>query len=302
MKTKKDMICRFTKMQAYGNDYVYIDAIRQELPSDLSSLAVWISDRHYAVGSDGMVLICPSQRGDFRMRMFNPDGTEGEMCGNALRSLGKFVFEHHMTEKHELKIETLGGMKELTLAVRDGKAVNIRAMIGTPELRCVKIPVVFPKEQLVHERVTVLGRDFYLTAMSWGNPHCVVFAENVDSLDVEKYGSAIENMTNLFPKKTNVTFAQVIRPDFIKIREWERGTGETLGCGTGCCSAVAAGVINGLCEPRADLQQPGGILQVSWQREQGRMYMTGPSNTVFEGEIVLPGSFQWETEEERRQQ
>lgn len=283
------MKIKFDKMQAYGNDYIYINAIDQKLPEDISGLAVWISDRHYAVGSDGIVLICPSEKGDYRMRMFNPDGTEGEMCGNALRSMGKYVYDHGMTVKKELLIETQGGMQELTLTTDNGKVVNITAMIGAPLLMCADIPAAFPGERMIHEKINVCGRELYLTAMSWGNPHCVAFVDNVERLDVQKYGSAIENMISLFPRKTNVTFAQAVAPDSLKIREWERGAGETLGCGTGCCSAVVSGVLNRLCEPKAQVEQPGGVLQIDWQREKGRMYMTGPSTTVFEGEIALPG-------------
>lgn len=275
---------RFTKMQAYGNDYVYIDAINQKLPN-LSLLAKYVSDRHFAVGSDGMVLICPSDVADFRMRIFNPDGTEGEMCGNAVRSVGKYVYDHRLTDKTEVMIETLGGIKHLTLFVKDGHAVNIKADIGSPVLDTEIIPVVTEIKEFVEVPVKVDDITLNITAVSWGNPHCVAFIDNVDSFDVHRYGPVLENMTELFPNRTNVTFAQLVDRDNIKIREWERGTGETIGCGTGCCTAVTAGVVTGRCNRHVLVEQIGGTLDINWNEEDGHMYMTGVSNTVFEADI-----------------
>ncbi len=279
---------RFTKMQAYGNDYVYIDAINQKLPN-LPALARYVSDRHFAIGSDGMVLICPSDKGDFRMRMFNPDGTEGEMCGNALRSVGKYVYDHKLTDKEELVIETLGGMQHLELFVEDGKAVNIRADIGEPRMSTKIIPVNTQLLEFVEQPVKVKDITLNITAVSWGNPHCVAFIDDVASFDVHGYGREIEYMTSLFPNKTNVTFAQVVNRDYIKMREWERGTGETIGCGTGCCTAVVAGVLTGRCNRHVQVEQIGGILDINWKEEDGHMYMTGVSNTVFEADIDVSG-------------
>ena len=275
---------RFTKMQAYGNDYVYIDAINQKLPN-LSLLAKYVSDRHFAVGSDGMVLICPSDVADFRMRIFNPDGTEGEMCGNAVRSVCKYVYDHRLTDKTEVMIETLGGIKHLTLFVKDGHAVNIKADIGSPVLDTEIIPVVTELKEFVEVPVKVDDITLNITAVSWGNPHCVAFIDNVDSFDVHRYGPVLENMTELFPNRTNVTFAQLVDRDNIKIREWERGTGETIGCGTGCCTAVTAGVVTGRCNRHVLVEQIGGTLDINWNEEDGHMYMTGVSNTVFEADI-----------------
>lgn len=275
---------RFTKMQAYGNDYVYIDAINQKLPN-LSLLAKYISDRHFAIGSDGMVLICPSDVADFRMRIFNPDGTEGEMCGNAVRSVGKYVYDHRLTDKTEVMIETLGGIKHLTLFIEDGHAVNIKADIGSPVLDTEIIPVVTKLKEFVEVPVKVDDITLNITAVSWGNPHCVAFIDNVDSFDVHRYGPVLENMTELFPNRTNVTFAQLVDRDNIKIREWERGTGETIGCGTGCCTAVTAGVVTGRCNRHVLVEQIGGVLDINWNEEDGHMYMTGVSNTVFEADI-----------------
>ncbi len=275
---------RFTKMQAYGNDYVYIDAINQKLPN-LSLLAKYVSDRHFAIGSDGMVLICPSDIADFRMRIFNPDGTEGEMCGNAVRSVGKYVYDHGLTDKTELLIETLGGIKHLTLYIENGCTVNIMADIGVPILDTDIIPVLTGLKEFIDVPVKVDDIMLNITAVSWGNPHCVAFIDDVDSFDVHRYGPLLENMTELFPNRTNVTFAQLVDGDNIKIREWERGTGETIACGTGCCTAVAAGVITGRCNRHVFVAQPGGTLDINWRKEDGHMYMTGISSTVFEADI-----------------
>ena len=271
-------------MQAFGNDYVYIDAIHQKL-KNLPDLARFVSDRHFAIGSDGMVLICPSDKGDFRMRMFNPDGTEGEMCGNALRSVGKYVYDHRLTDKTNLVIETLGGMQHLELTVTDGLVSNIRADIGEPRLSTAVIPVNTDLSEFVEQPVQVLDKTFHITTVSWGNPHCAMYVDSVADLDVEKYGKTIEHMTEIFPNKTNVTFAEFVRPDYIKIREWERGTGETIGCGTGCATAVVAGVLTGRLDRKVTVEQIGGPLLIEWMEDTNHLFMIGPSHTVFEAEI-----------------
>ncbi len=289
-------------MQAFGNDYVYIDAINQTLP-DLSKLARFVSDRHFAIGSDGMVLICPSQKADFRMRMFNPDGSEGEMCGNALRSVGKYVYDHALTDKTELTIETLGGIKQLWLTVENrdandgekdmpyknrGFVSNIRANIGKPCLDTKKIPVSTNNLEFIEQPVNVLDKTFNITAVSWGNPHTAMFVDSLD-FDVEKYGKEIEHKTELFPNKTNVTFAQLISRNYIKIREWERGTGETIGGGTGCATAVVAGVLTKRCDRTVTVEQIGGPLLIEWDKDTDTLFMTGPSHNVFEGDIDIRG-------------
>lgn len=281
------MKIKFTKMQAYGNDYVYINAISQKL-SKLDELARYVSDRHFAIGSDGMVLICPSEKGDFRMRMFNPDGTEGEMCGNALRSMSKYVYEHNLTDKTNLTIETLGGMQKVKLFVENGQVVNIEANIGEPRLSTKVIPVNTNLDEFVEQEVEVLDKTFKISALSWGNPHCVIFVDDVANFDVHKYGNAIEHKTDLFPNKTNVTFAQVINRKYIKMREWERGTGETIGCGTGCCTAAVFSVITGRCDREVTVEQIGGNLEVNWDEATNTVFMKGPSHTVFESEIEVP--------------
>ena len=278
------MKIKFTKMQAYGNDYVYIDAINQKL-DNLSELAKFVSDRHFGIGSDGMVLICPSEVGDFKMRMFNPDGTEGEMCGNALRSMSKYVYQHNLTDKTNLLIETLGGMQRVKLFVEGGEVVNIEANIGEPRLSTEVIPVNTELKQFVEQPVQILDREFKISALSWGNPHCVIFLDDVANFDVEKYGKAIEYKTDLFPNKTNVTFAQVVDRKYIKMREWERGTGETIGCGTGCCTAAVFAAITGRCDRQVTVEQIGGNLEVNWDEETNTVFMKGPSHRVFESEI-----------------
>lgn len=275
---------KFTKMQAYGNDYVYVNAIEQQIENP-SDLAKKVSDRHFGIGSDGLVLICPSDRCDFRMRMFNPDGTEGEMCGNALRSLSKFVYFHHLTDKTNLTIETLGGDQKVQLFVENGEVINISADIGEPGLKPAQVPVVSDGETYINQPITVLDRTFYVSSLSWGNPHTVTFLDHVDDFEVEKYGPAIEHLTTVFPKKTNVTFAQVLADNRIRIREWERGTGETIGCGTGCCTAVVMAHLLGKCGRIVDVEQIGGPLHVEWD-EKNHVHMTGPSYVVYEGEYL----------------
>lgn len=275
---------KFTKMQAYGNDYVYIDAINQKL-DNLNALAKYVSDRHFGIGSDGMVLICPSQKADFRMRMFNLDGTEGEMCGNALRSVGKYVYDHKLTDKTALVIETLGGMQHLELFVEKDKVINIKADIGEPVLSTKKIPVNTDKEEFIAQPVTVFDQTFEITAVSWGNPHIAMFVDSVAKLDVDKYGKELEYMTTLFPNKTNVTFMEYVNRNYLKMREWERGCGETIGCGTGCCTAVVAAVLAGKCDRNVTVEQVGGPLEITWDETTNHMFMKGPSHTVFESEI-----------------
>lgn len=275
---------KFTKMQAYGNDYVYINAINNDLPN-LNKLAQFVSNRHYGVGSDGMVLICDSRVADFKMRMFNPDGTEAEMCGNALRSVGKYVYDHDLTRKDEFTIETLGGIKTIYLDIVDGTVQNIKAGIGSPIMDPKLIPVNTKKDKFILESVNVLDKSLNLSSLSWGNPHTVVFVSDVNSFDVAKYGAAIEAMTEIFPKKTNVTFAQVVDYNTIKIREWERGTGETIGCATGCSSAVVIANILGLTSNKCMVEQIGGTIEITYQ--DNSLYMKGPSHTVFESEIDI---------------
>lgn len=271
-------------MQAFGNDYIYIDAINQKL-ENLNELAHRLSDRHFGIGGDGMVLICPSKSCDFRMRIFNPDGTEAEMCGNALRSTAMFVYFHGLTQKENLTIETLGGEKIVNLEIEDGKVINIHAIIGEPQLAAEKVPVITDEAIFLNQPVEVLGKSFQTSCVSWGNPHTVIMMDNLEQLEMEKYGPAIENHS-IFPARTNVTFAQLVDKNHIRIREWERGCGETIGCGTGCCSAVVVFHMLGLCERQVEVEQIGGVLLVEWD-EKNLVHMTGPSHVVYQGECEV---------------
>lgn len=284
----------FTKMQAYGNDYVYINAMEVQV-NDWNKLAIAISDRHFGVGSDGMILICSSNVDDFRMRVFDPDGTECEMCGNALRSVSKYVYYYGLTDKTDFVIETIGGHQHVTLDVQDGEVVSIHANIGKPVFDIDKVPVdmqVIRKEnpdyaqtgEFYNCRIKIFDREFAMSSLSWGNPHTVMFIDDVDTLDIEKYGPAIENH-KLFPARTNVTFAQIVDKNHIKIREWERGCGETIGCGTGCCTAAVFANRLGYCDREVEVMQIGGPLNVIWDADN-RVHMIGPSTVVYEGEYI----------------
>lgn len=271
----------FTKMQAYGNDYIYIDTMSHQI-EDPGLLAQKISNRHFGVGSDGLVLICHSEICDFRMRIFNPDGTEAEMCGNALRSMSKYVYKYGLTDKDKFTVETLGGNQSIELTVKDGEVIDICANIGMPVLTPAQIPVCTDKKNFLECPLRAGDRVFTASSVSWGNPHTVIFVDDTDAVDIEKYGPLVE-CAPCFPRRTNVTFAQITDSSHIRIREWERGTGETLGCGTGCCSALVIGALLGKCDSCVEVSQPGGILYVEWL-EDGSVSMRGPAHIVFQGE------------------
>ena len=275
---------KFTKMQGLGNDYVYIDAINQKIENE-SSLAQIISNRHFGIGSDGLILICSSEIADFKMRMFNSDGSEAEMCGNGIRCVGKFVYDKGLTNKTTLKIETLAGVKELKLNLKEGKVDTVRVDMGEPILEAEKIPVVSSEIMAKNLKLEIEEREFNFTCVSMGNPHAITFIENVENFEVEKYGSKIE-VNERFPKKTNVEFIEIVNKEYIKMRVWERGAGETLACGTGACASVVAGIINNLIERKVTVELLGGILEIEWNKEDNHIYMTGPAVTVYEGELL----------------
>lgn len=275
---------KFTKMQGLGNDYVYIDAINQKIENE-SSLAQIISNRHFGIGSDGLILICSSEIADFKMRMFNSDGSEAEMCGNGIRCVGKFVYDKGLTNKTTLKIETLAGVKELKLNLKEGKVDTVRVDMGEPILEAEKIPVVSSEKMAKNLKLEIEEREFNFTCVSMGNPHAITFIENVENFEVEKYGSKIE-VNKRFPKKTNVEFIKIVNKEYIKMRVWERGAGETLACGTGACASVVAGIINNLIERKVTVELLGGILEIEWNKEDNHIYMTGPAVTVYEGELL----------------
>lgn len=278
-------ILNFTKMQGLGNDYVYIDATKENIenPSELSK---YISDRHFGVGSDGLILICSSDKADFRMRMFNSDGSEAEMCGNGIRCVGKFVYDKGLTNKTTVKIETLAGIKTLILNTKDGKVETARVDMGEPILEAEKIPVISNEKPVKNLILNAQGKEFKFTCVSMGNPHAITIVDNTEKFDVEKYGKVLE-IDKAFPRKTNVEFAQILDRNNIKMRVWERGAGETLACGTGACATAVACNLNGLTDRRVNIELLGGTLQIEWNEEDNHVYMTGPAVTVFEGILEI---------------
>lgn len=279
----------FTKMQAYGNDYVYVETITQSI-KNLNELSKKLSDRHYGIGGDGMILICPSEVADFRMRVFNPDGTEAEMCGNGVRSVGKFVYDKGFTIKTEFTVETLGGIKTIYLDVKDGVAVNITAQIGAPILDADKVPVITGSDRCIDFPVQLDDILVHTTAISLGNPHCVSFIDDVDNFNLDKYGPLME-YNKIFPKRVNAEFCQVVDRNTLKLRTWERGTGETLACATGCSTCVVGGVLTDRCDRKVNVHQVGGVTLIEWDKESGNIFMTAPSNIVFNGTISLSEVF-----------
>ena len=272
---------KFTKMQAFGNDYVYIELLTQEMESP-SRYARFLSSHHFGIGSDGMILICPSDKADFRMRVFNPDGSEAEICGNAIRSVGKLVYAKGFTTKTEITIETLGGTKDIFLHVKNGEVENITAKWGAPILEWDRIPV--SQNSTIEHPLEIYGRTFQMTSVSMGNPHSATFCEDVETLDLKKYGSAIE-CNPYFPEKANIEFVKVIDRKNLFLRTWERNCGETLACGTGCCVSTVAGVLTGRCDREVSVHQLGGITKIKWDEKENCLYMTAPSEIVFDGTV-----------------
>ena len=274
---------KFTKMHGLGNDYVYMDCTKQEI-KDIPSLAKFVSDRHFGIGSDGLILICKSDVADFKMRMFNSDGSEAEMCGNGIRCVGKFVYDKGLTNKTTVTIETLAGIKVLVFNLKDGKVDTVRVDMGIPILEPKKIPVISNENPVTNLKLTAEDKEFTFTCVSMGNPHAITQVENVDKFDVGKYGKVLE-IAPEFPNKTNVEFIEIIDNTHIKMRVWERGAGETLACGTGAWATAVACSINGLTERHSFVDLLGGTLEIEWNKEDNHIYMTGPAVTVFEGEL-----------------
>lgn len=272
---------KFTKMQGAGNDYIYINGF-EAIPPHLSSLAVKMSDRHFGVGSDGLVMIVPSKTCDFGMRMFNADGTEAEMCGNAARCVGKYLYDHGMTDKTELTLETLAGVKRIYLTVAHGRVTSVKVDMGEPRLLPGDLPVLLPGDRVVAQPIEVCGHRFSMTCVSIGNPHAVIFLDDLQAYDLHAIGRAIEHH-ELFPRRTNVEFVKVLAPDVLQMRVWERGAGETLACGTGACASLVAAVLNDRSRRAATLRLVGGDLQIEWDETSNHVFMTGDAVTVFEG-------------------
>lgn len=275
---------KFTKMHGLGNDYVYMDAIHQNIENE-SLLAQFVSNRNFGIGSDGLILICKSDIADFKMRMFNSDGSEAEMCGNGIRCVGKFVYDKGMTDKTEVRIETLAGIKVLNFNIKEGKVESVRVDMGEPILEPKNIPVISEEEIVKNLKIKAIDKEFKFTAVSMGNPHAITLVEDVKSFDVKKYGEVIE-IDSKFPNKTNVEFIEILDKDNIKMRVWERGAGETLACGTGACASVVACILNNLTNSKVKVELLGGFLEIEWNQEDNHVYMTGPAVTVFEGELL----------------
>ena len=273
----------FTKMQGCGNDYVYINGLTQKIdPEDKLEWVRKISDRHFGVGSDGAIFINPSKIADFEMEMWNADGTRSEMCGNGIRCVGKYVYDKGLTDKTELTVESFGKIKYLTLYVSEGKVDRVRVNMGAPELIAERIPVVCDKEQAIDEPIEVQGKTYHMTCVSMGNPHAVVFMDQVADLTIDQIGPYFENHAR-FPKRVNVEFVKKIDRNNVEMRVWERGTGETLACGTGCCATAVACVLNDVTDDTVTVHVLGGEIEISWDRSENLVYMTGPAETVFEG-------------------
>ncbi len=276
----------FTKMQGIGNDYIYFDCFKQEIENP-NELAVKLSDRHFGIGGDGIVLICPSKVADAKMRMFNLDGSEGKMCGNAIRCVGKYLFDNAMVDKKEISIETLSGIKYLTLYEgEDGKIAKVKVDMGQAELEAEKIPVTLKKGKIISEKAMIGNKEEVITCVSMGNPHCVVFVDSVDGLDLEKIGPVFEN-ADIFPDRINTEFIEVLGRNKLKMRVWERGSGETLACGTGACASAVAAVLSGYADMGKDITVSliGGELTINYTSES--VMMTGAAAVVFNGEVEI---------------
>lgn len=274
----------FTKMHGLGNDYVYVNCFA-EYVREPGKLARRISDRHFGIGSDGLILICPSEKADFRMEIYNADGSRAEMCGNGIRCLAKYVYEQGLTGKKKLTVETPAGIRKLWLEVNDGQVEQVTVDMGYPVFQADKIPIISENSRVVQEKITIHHTEYRMTGVSMGNPHAVVYVKHIKGLDMNQLGPEFE-YHGRFPKRVNVEFVEVTNRREIRVRVWERGAGETLACGTGACAAVAASVLNDLTERQVTVKLEGGELTVLWSEEDSRIYMTGPAVAVFEGWIM----------------
>ncbi len=286
---------KFTKMQGCGNDYVYVNGFTQKVSQEQKpDLVRRLSDRHFGIGGDGVIFINPAAEADFEMEMYNADGTRAEMCGNGIRCVGKFVYDKGLTDQTDITVVSAGKIKYLTLEVEKkspsdrGQVKRVRVNMGQPILEAAQIPVIAPDtpNQVVNVPLQVGDREYRMTCVSMGNPHAVIFTDHVAELPLEKIGPDFENHER-FPRRTNTEFVEIEDREHVFMRVWERGTGETLACGTGCCAVAVAGVLNGLTEDTVTVKLLGGELLIHWDREENIVYMTGPAVSVFEGEIAL---------------
>ena len=278
---------KFTKMHGIGNDYVYVNCFKEtvENPSEVSK---FVSDRHFGIGSDGLILIRPSEVADCYMEMYNADGSRSAMCGNGIRCVAKYIYDYGLTDKTEVDVETAAGIKHIVLTIKDGKVEKARVDMGEPILKPELVPVIGEGDMLVNEPIMVDGTEYRMTCVSMGNPHAVVFLdEDVKNLEIEKIGPKFENHER-FPERVNTEFMYVLDRNTMNLRVWERGSGETWACGTGTCASVVASVLNGLTERNVLVHLLGGDLEILWDEKDNHVYMTGPAATVFDGEIELP--------------
>jgi diaminopimelate epimerase len=276
---------KFTKMHGAGNDYVYVNCFTERVENP-EELAVRVSDRHKGIGSDGLILVMPSEIADFRMRMFNADGSEAQMCGNGSRCVGKFVYDKGLTNKTAITLETKAGVKKLELFPVNGLVERVRVDMGEPILTAATIPVIAEEEKVIGKEVEYPSGKYKITCVSMGNPHAVIFTQNIGALDLEKIGASFENFP-IFPERVNTEFVEILSPVHARMRVWERGSGETLACGTGACAVEVAAVLNSLLERKATISLLGGDLLLEWNAEDNHVYMTGEAVTVFEGEILI---------------
>ena len=275
---------KFTKMHGCGNDYVYVDCTKTMI-ENADKLAIKVSDRHFGIGSDGLILIASSDVADFQMIMYNADGSRGEMCGNGIRCVGKFVYDKGLTTKKNITVETLGGIKTLELHTEDDKVKSVRVDMGSPEFTAKKIPVISDEEKMMGKDIEVNGETYNVDCISMGNPHCVVrMEEDVRELELEKIGPNFENH-KLFPNKINTEFINILDKGRVRMRVWERGSGETLACGTGACAVAVSCIVNGLVSSPVDVELIGGYLTIEYNQNEDVVYMSGPAEIVFEGEI-----------------
>ncbi len=274
---------RFTKMHGAGNDYVYVDCFRERMPADASKLSIAVSDRHFGIGSDGLILICPSEKADARMRMFNADGSEAEMCGNGIRCVAKYIYDHGISRKEHLAIETGRGILHVQILASEGKANRVRVDMGEPILTAGKMPTMLLGDPPVNVPLVIGDVTLNVTCVSMGNPHCITFVEEITDHHVHGIGPKIENHS-AFPRRTNVEFVKVNSRDDVTMRVWERGSGETFACGTGICGVCVAGVLTGRTDRQVVVHLLGGDLELDWSKDDNHVYMTGPAVEVFTGD------------------
>lgn len=274
---------KFTKMQGLGNDYVYVNCFQEKVENP-SELSIKVSDRHFGIGADGLILIKPSDVADFEMEMYNADGSQGAMCGNGIRCVAKYVYDYGLTDKTSITVNTKSGIKYLDLTIENEKAVQVRVNMGAPILEASRIPVVSTKERVINEPVFVDGKEYHITAVSMGNPHAVTYIDDVKGLEIDKIGPKFENH-EMFPDRVNTEFVKVLDSHTVEMRVWERGSGETLACGTGACAVAVASILNGLTEEEVTVKLLGGDLRIRWDRKENLVYMTGPAEVVFDGEF-----------------